>query len=176
MKIISEVTFKKVCIGYFFISVMISLLIPSGISIEGYLPLPVEYIPFANYVVTVPGHLNSVSLYFLIMWTLFPLIFTILALRPQKIPAETVPSSPAKLVFATLVAFTIFAVVCKAAYLDISNFEPSSRGIALLLLMAQYKMGLGTIGGVFMLTSVLAAHMALFLVPKLWYSYSTSTR
>jgi len=39
--------------------------------------------------------------------------------------------------------------------------------------MAHFRVGLGAIGGAFMLSSVIVLHMTLVLLPLLWHRYLT---
>lgn len=176
MKSFDEVTFEKTCVGYMLVSMALALPIPTGFSIESHLSFPVDRIPFASYVLRIPGRLNSVSLYFSAMWMLLPVVVAILVIKPQKSnAAEGVNRALMRLTFAAFVAFAIFVLVCSAFYLDASSLEPTSRGVALLLLMARYRIALGAMGGTFMITSALSVYMAFVLMPRLWCSYFTSS-
>lgn len=170
---LDKVTFERVCGWYLLASMAMALLVPSSFSIESHLPVPVERIPFASYISRIPGHLNSASLYFTIMWLMLPIVVVAFALKPQQKndALEGSAASAARALLATIVALLIAALVGSSFYLNISSFEPSSRGIALLVLMARYRLGLGAIGGILMLTTALSVYMVLVQVPRIWHSY-----
>jgi hypothetical protein len=177
MQLSRKITFERICGAYLMISIAIAMIIPSNFSVEAHLSLPIDCIPFANYISHLPGRIESASLYFVLMWLLIPLVVALFAIRPQVNEAQIPASrSATKALLATLVAFAILALVGSTFYLDASAFRGSSHGIALFLLMARHKLGLGVLGGILMLTTAIAINMAFIQIPRVWVAYVSSIR
>ncbi|MBB1058951.1 hypothetical protein [Marilutibacter spongiae] len=168
--------FERACGAYWVVGVLLAFVLPEGSGLDTALGIEASDVPFAMILIEVPGRLDHVGLYFLVMWMLMPALLLWLYRHPQtRAQFEQygfVRMDLARVVGASLVSVTMIAgFVYFVLMAPITCPKVTARGTALICFAARYRLGLGVVGGGLMLTIALAAYCAIFRVPAMWREY-----
>lgn len=168
-----NLTFERILASYLLVAAALAVAIPSSLSLDKLLGIPVRRIPFASWLSLSPKSLAILPTYFLVLAALVPFVVIALALRPQA-PTRfpyAIPSLDRCLV-ATLLVPILFITMWHVMFRDSPPNVGGYSKAELFYYASVSRVALILLGPLMMGGVTLVAYIGLVKVPRMWLGYS----